>query len=69
MKKSTMLKILTPILLAMFIIQLSSGFFRSHLSMETFMFIHENGGIVIIVLVIIHLILNFNWIKANYFKK
>ena len=39
------------------------------LSPDTFEFIHEVGGMVLVGLVIVHLILNFNWIKASYFHK
>lgn len=69
MKRNTALKILNPILLALLVNQAVTGLSRDKLSRETFEFLHEGGGIVLIALIILHLILNFNWIKASYFSK
>ena len=69
MKKNTALKIINPILLILFISQAVTGLFHMKLSPETFEALHEGGGTILIGLVIIHLILNFNWIKAIYFHK
>ena len=69
MKKNTILKIVNPILLLLIINQLATGFFRMKLSRETFESVHEGGAVILACLIVVHLILNFNWIKANYFKK
>lgn len=31
--------------------------------------VHAYGGMIFIILAILHLILNFNWIQANYLKR
>ncbi len=67
MKKNMALKVLNPILGLLIISQAVTGFSRSKLSHETFEFLHEGGGILLIILVVTHFILNFNWVKANYF--
>ena len=69
MKRNTVLKVLNPILLVLFISQAATGLFHAKLSHETFELLHEGGGILLIVLVAIHLTLNLNWIRANYFHK
>jgi len=69
MKRNTALKILNPILLALIVSQVLSGLFRIKLSHDTFELIHKNGGMVLIGLIVLHLVLNFNWVKANYFPK
>ena len=69
MKRNTALKILNPILLVLFVNQAITGLSNTKLSREAFEFFHEGGGIVLIALIILHLILNFNWIKASYFSK
>jgi heme A synthase len=69
MKKNTALKIINPILFISIINQLMTGFFRMKLSRETFEVLHEGGAIILAGLVTVHIILNFNWIKANYFHK
>jgi len=69
MKRNTTLKIINPILLVLIISQAVTGLLHTKLSPETFETIHEGGGIVLVGLVIVHLILNFNWIRASYFHK
>ena len=69
MKKNTALKIVNPVLFILIIYQVVTGFSRMKLSHETFEVLHEGGGMILAVLVIVHIILNFNWIKANYFHK
>jgi len=68
MKRNTAFKILTPILLALLINQGVTGLLGGKIPREAFEFFHEGGGFVLIGLGILHLILNFNWVKANYFK-
>ena len=66
MKKITLLKISTPILALLFVIQIVSGFL---INSETFFSIHKWGGRIFVLFVILHVVLNWNWIKANYFRK
>jgi hypothetical protein len=69
MKRNTALKILNPILLVFFVNQAVTVLFREHLSFEAFKIFHKGGGSILICLIVVHLILNFNWVKANYFPK
>jgi hypothetical protein len=69
MKKNAALKILNPILLVLFVSEVVTGLFHAKLSHETFEFLHEGGGLLLLGLFIIHLILNFNWIKTSYLSK
>ncbi len=69
MKKNTMHKILNPILLVLMANQLITGVGHRNFSHETFEFLHEGGGVLLAVLAGVHLILNFNWVKASYFGK
>jgi hypothetical protein len=46
-----------------------SGFFSGALPHEAFEILHEGGGIALAILVLLHLILNWNWVKATYFKR
>lgn len=68
MKRNTALKILNPVLLVFFINQVITVLFREHLSGEAFGMFHKIGGRILIGLIVLHIILNFNWIKANYFS-
>jgi len=69
MKKNTALKILNPILLVLFISQALTALFHDKISPDAFEFFHEGGGTILIVLILLHIILNFNWLKASYFPK
>ena len=69
MKKNTALKILNPILLILLFNQAATVLFGAKLSHETFEILHKGGGMVFIGLAVLHLILNFNWIKISYFHK
>jgi len=69
MKRNTALKILNPILVVLAVNQATTVLFREKLSAETFEFFHQGGGAILLGLIIVHFVLNFNWIKANYFPK
>lgn len=69
MRRNTALKILNPILLVLFINQAVTVLFLDELPMKVFQIFHKGGGAVLLTLIALHLILNFNWVKANYFAK
>lgn len=72
MTKNNLLKILNPLLGLLMVNQILSGLLADELfklSPNAFEILHEDGGILLTVLVVVHLVLNWNWIKASYFKK
>lgn len=69
MKKNTLHKILNPILLVLFINQATTVLFLDELSPWAFQTFHKTGGGILLALIAVHFILNFNWVKANYFLK
>ena len=72
MNRNAMLKILNPLLGLLIVNQILTGLLADELfklSPNAFEILHEDAGIVLAVLVVLHLILNWNWIKATYFKK
>jgi hypothetical protein len=69
MKRNTALKILNPLLLLFFVNQVSTVLLFDHLSYKTFALFHKTGGTILLCLITLHLILNFNWIRANYFPR
>ncbi|MFA5424676.1 MAG: hypothetical protein WC374_12550 [Phycisphaerae bacterium] len=68
MKKNTALKILNLILAVMLINQVVTGLMADELSAGTFEILHEGAGLVLAGLIVLHLVLNFGWIKTSYFK-
>jgi hypothetical protein len=68
MKRNTALKILNPVLAILLINQVLTGLFGHELSHEAFEIFHRKAALVLVAFVIVHVILNFNWIKVSYFK-
>ncbi|MDD5327704.1 MAG: hypothetical protein PHY02_07820 [Phycisphaerae bacterium] len=69
MKRNNVLKILNPVLLVFFINQAITVLFRDDLSFKVFGIFHKAGGAILLSLIALHIILNFNWIKASYFPR
>ncbi|MDO8302980.1 MAG: hypothetical protein Q7T18_07050 [Sedimentisphaerales bacterium] len=69
MKKNTLHKILAPILLVLIANQVTTGLLADELAPGAFVVFHKGGGIILAGLIVVHLILNFNWVKATYFSK
>ena len=71
--KNKLLKIINSLLLISFIIQTLTIivlFFNLKVPrLDLISEVHEKNGLLLIALAIIHVILNWNWIKANFFKK
>jgi hypothetical protein len=64
-----MLKILNPVLAVFFINQAISVIFRDSFSSSAFGIFHKAAGAILLCLIAVHIILNFNWVKANYLSK
>lgn len=69
MKRNSMLKIVNPILGVLVVSQILTGVFGHSLPYEAFEILHQGGGYLLAVTAALHLILNWNWVKANYFKR
>jgi hypothetical protein len=69
MKRNTFHKILNPILVIFALNQAGTAIFSDNLPPKAFEVLHQGGGFVFIALIALHFILNFNWVKANYFAK
>ena len=71
MKKNSLLKIVNPITALTFLIQALSGLFMwfSLGDYELLNLIHKWSGLGFLSAVLVHVYLNFSWIKANFFPK
>ena len=69
MRRNTLHKILNPVLVVLFINQAITVLFLDELPVKAFQILHKGGGAVLLALIAVHFILNFNWVKANYFAK
>ncbi len=72
MTKNTALKFINPVLGVFLINQILTGIFADPLfalSPKAFEILHEDAGFVLAGLAILHVVLNWNWIKATFFRK
>lgn len=71
MSKQTMLKIVNVLLFLNIILQGVTGLFRDKLMLneQAFGLYHVKAGILLLVLVLIHLILNWGWVRSLFARK
>ena len=69
MKRNFILKILNPIVAILFLNQILTGLLHAVIPKGAYEFLHEGGGIFFAVAVILHVILNWNWVKANFYRR
>ena len=69
MTRNSVHKILNPVLVVLAVNQAVTVLFIDKLSRGAFEFFHKGAGAILIALIVVHFILNFNWVKANYFRK
>ena len=69
MKRNTILRILNPILGILALNQILTGVFRGALSREAFEIVHEEGGFVFAGAALLHVFLNWNWVKASFLRR
>ena len=68
MSKAKALKIINPILLLVLVYQAATGFSHDLLPREVFWYLHLIGAILLLSTAALHLILNWNWVNANFFR-
>lgn len=68
MKRNTLLKLSNPILGVLAVNQIGTGLLADRMPPETFQIMHQYGGLAFAAVALLHVILNWNWIKANYLR-
>ena len=69
MKRNYILKILNPVLAVLFLNQILTGILHDAIPKEAYEFLHEGGGISFAVAAVLHVILNWNWVKTNFYRR
>jgi hypothetical protein len=69
MDKKTALKVINVIIAILILSQASSAILRGLIGREAFEILHEGGGVLLVIGVIIHVILNWGWVKSAFIKK
>jgi hypothetical protein len=69
MNKKTALKIVNIIIALLILNQAASAMLHDLIGHEAFEVLHEGGGFALLSGVIIHVILNWGWVKSTFVKK
>lgn len=70
MTKQQALRVLNPVLGVLLVGQIAAPLVGQVVEMPPYQYqVHMWNGVLIGVLMVLHLILNWPWIRANYFKK
>lgn len=66
MGKTSVLKIVNPVIALLLLCQVCSALLMITLGDEIFETLHKTGGVLLAGGVLLHLSLNWNWVKASY---
>jgi hypothetical protein len=69
MKRNSILKILNPVLAILFLNQILTGILHDTIPKEAYEFLHEGGGVSFAFAAVLHVILNWNWVKTNFYRR
>lgn len=69
MKKAAALKAVNALLGLAFLVQVVTALLHDQLPYEVFRGIHVVGGYLMAACVVVHVALNWGWIRANYLKR
>ena len=69
MNKTKALKYINPVIAVLILSQLVSGLLHKVLHYEVFEVMHKSGGIFLFIGVLIHVALNWGWVKTTFLKK
>lgn len=69
MNRQLALKIVNPLLGLVFITQVATGLLSSKIPYEVFRPLHKYCGWALTLLVVIHVVLNWSWIKNSLLRK
>jgi hypothetical protein len=65
-KTLSLLKILNPLLALLLLGQLSTGLLHGLMTRDQFALVHKAGAIALAAAALLHLTLNWNWVRNSY---
>ena len=65
MNKRNLLKIVNVLLAILILNQATSALFKDLLPHELFESLHEGGGVTLFIVALVHVYLNWAWVKSN----
>lgn len=67
MNRRNLLKIVNILLAILILSQVTTALLNDLLPKDVFELLHEGGGVVLFITALIHIYLNWAWVKANLF--
>ena len=68
MDKNVVLKVVNPALAILMLNQPFSGLLIAVTDWDFFEGLHVGGGILLVLMAVVHLMLNWRWVATNFFK-
>jgi hypothetical protein len=68
MDKNILLKVVNPLLAILMLNQPFSGLLSAVTDWDIFEGLHVGGGILLVLVAVVHLMLNWRWVTTNFFK-
>jgi len=68
MDKNAMLKVVNPVLAILMLNQPFSGLLTLLTDWDIFEGLHVGGGVLLVLVAVVHLMLNWRWVTTNFFK-
>ena len=69
MNRAKILEYINPIIAILIVSQLISALLSDILPQEIFEAWHKGGGLLLFIGIIVHLVLNWGWVKSTYLKR
>jgi hypothetical protein len=69
LNKASLLKILNPLLILSALVQITTIIIKAFKDIDLVQSIHEVNGWVLMSLVVLHLILNWSWVRSVLFSR
>jgi len=69
MNRAKILEYINPIIAILIVSQLISALLSDILPQEIFEAWHKGGGLLLFIGIIVHLVLNWAWVKSTYLKR
>lgn len=67
MKRAAALKVLNPLIAVLALSQVLTGVLHDFIPKDAFEAVHKAGGLSFAAAALLHVILNWSWVRANYF--
>lgn len=69
MRRTSFLKILNPILGVLLVNQIVTGLLHEYMPDEAYEILHGGAGFAFAAAAVLHLIMNWNWVTANFLRR